>query len=85
MFVIDVSRLGVEAGYLQVFCESLLSQLEALPGDSRTAVGFITFDSSVHYYSLAETQAQPHQMVIVDIDGNVSQNLLMISIINYFF
>uniref|UniRef100_A0A0V0G5J3 Putative vesicle coat complex copii subunit sfb3 n=1 Tax=Triatoma dimidiata TaxID=72491 RepID=A0A0V0G5J3_TRIDM len=68
VFVIDVSRLGVEAGYLQVFCESLLSQLEALPGDSRTAVGFITFDSTVHYYSLAETQAQPHQMVIVDID-----------------
>jgi protein transport protein SEC24 len=46
-----------------------MSQLEALPGDSRTAVAFITFDSSVHFYSLAENQSQPHQMVVVDIDG----------------
>ncbi|KAK9503305.1 hypothetical protein O3M35_011905 [Rhynocoris fuscipes] len=68
VFVIDVSRLGVEAGYLKVFCDSLLSQLEALPGDGRTAVAFITFDSTVHYYSLAESQALPHQMVIADID-----------------
>uniref|UniRef100_A0A0A9X976 Protein transport protein Sec24A n=4 Tax=Lygus hesperus TaxID=30085 RepID=A0A0A9X976_LYGHE len=68
VFVIDVSRLGAEAGYLKSFCDCLLSQLEALPGDSRTSVGFITYDSNVHYYSLAETQTQPHQMVIVDID-----------------
>ncbi|XP_014251110.1 protein transport protein Sec24A [Cimex lectularius] len=68
VFVIDVSQLGVQSGYLQTFCECLLSQLEALPGDSRTSVAFITFDSTVHYYSLADTQAQPHQMVIVDID-----------------
>ncbi|BES93297.1 Sec23/Sec24 beta-sandwich domain [Nesidiocoris tenuis] len=68
VFVIDVSRIGAEAGYLKVFCDSLLSQLEALPGDSRTSVGFITFDSAVHFYSLAETHSQPHQMVVVDIE-----------------
>lgn len=68
VFVLDVSRLAVESGYLRVFCDCLLSQLEALPGDSRTSVAFITYDSTVHYYSLADTQAQPHQMVVVDID-----------------
>ncbi|KAL1139045.1 hypothetical protein AAG570_009106 [Ranatra chinensis] len=68
VFVIDISRLGAEAGYLKIFCETLLSQLDALPGDSRTAVAFITFDSSVHFYSLADIQSQPHQMVVVDID-----------------
>lgn len=69
VFVLDVSRIAVESGYIKVFCDCLLSQLEALPGDSRTSVAFVTYDSTVHYYSLADTQAQPHQMVVVDIDG----------------
>ncbi|XP_047005169.1 protein transport protein Sec24A [Schistocerca americana] len=68
LFVLDVSALAVESGYLQIFCETLLEELDKLPGDARTTVGFITFDSTIHFYSLAEGLSQPHQMIVVDTD-----------------
>ena len=39
-------------GYLQLVCKLLKENLEKMPGDSRTQIGFITFDSTVHFYSL---------------------------------
>lgn len=39
-------------GYLQLLCKLLKENLEKMPGDSRTQIGFITFDSTVHFYSL---------------------------------
>ena len=33
-------------------CETIANSLDKLPGDSRTMIGFITFNSSVHFYSL---------------------------------
>lgn len=75
-----MSRLGTECGYLEIVCQTLLEELENLPGDARTSVGFITYDSSVHFYSLAEGLSQPHQMVVVDIDGKIS--LIKISLVN---
>ncbi|XP_066991918.2 protein transport protein Sec24A [Anabrus simplex] len=68
LFVLDVSQLGVESGYLQLVCNILMDELERLPGDGRTQIGFITFDSSVHFYNLAEGLSQPQQMVVVDTD-----------------
>lgn len=68
LFLLDVSRLAVESGYLQLVCETILSELESLPGDGRTSVGFITYDSSVHFYSLAEGLSAPQQMVVMDIE-----------------
>lgn len=68
LFLFDVSRLGTESGYLEVVCSILLDELDNLPGDARTSIGFITYDSSVHFYSLADGLSQPHQMVVVDID-----------------
>jgi len=68
LFLLDVSRLGVECGYLRLFCDILLEELDKLPGDGRTQIGFITYDSSVHFYSLAEGLSQPQQMIVVDTD-----------------
>uniref|UniRef100_A0A1B6M3Q4 Uncharacterized protein n=1 Tax=Graphocephala atropunctata TaxID=36148 RepID=A0A1B6M3Q4_9HEMI len=68
VFVLDVSRLACECGYLDVVCRTLLAELDNVPGDARTSVAFITFDSAVHFYSLTEGQGQPHQLVVVDID-----------------
>lgn len=72
LFLLDVSRLAVESGYLQLVCETLLAELDRLPGDGRTSVGFITYDSAVHFYSLAEGLSVPQQMVVMDIDGDFS-------------
>ncbi|XP_065130703.2 protein transport protein Sec24B isoform X1 [Paramisgurnus dabryanus] len=68
LFVLDVSHNAVESGYLNVFCQSLLDNLEKLPGDTRTRVGFLTFDSTVHFYNLQEGLSQPQMLVVSDID-----------------
>ncbi|XP_054261293.1 protein transport protein Sec24A-like isoform X2 [Macrosteles quadrilineatus] len=80
VFVLDVSRLACESGYLKIVCATLRSELENIPGDARTSVAFITFDSAVHFYCLMDGQAQPHEMVVVDIDDMflpLPENLLV--------
>ncbi|NXW32127.1 SC24B protein, partial [Phaetusa simplex] len=68
LFVLDVSHNAVEAGYLTIVCESLLENLDKLPGDSRTRIGFITFDSTVQFYNLQEGLSQPQMLIVSDID-----------------
>ncbi|KAI4883383.1 hypothetical protein NFI96_024742, partial [Prochilodus magdalenae] len=68
LFVLDVSHNAVETGYLNVLCQSLLENLEKLPGDARTRVGFLTFDSTIHFYNLQEGLSQPQMLIVSDID-----------------
>ncbi|XP_031443126.1 protein transport protein Sec24B isoform X2 [Clupea harengus] len=68
LFVLDVSHNAVEGGYLNVFCQSLLENLDKLPGDTRSRVGFLTFDSTIHFYNLQEGLSQPQMLVVSDID-----------------
>ncbi|XP_037062986.1 protein transport protein Sec24B [Peromyscus leucopus] len=68
LFVLDVSHNAVEAGYLSVLCQSLLEHLDKLPGDSRTRIGFMTFDSTIHFYNLQEGLSQPQMLIVSDID-----------------
>nr|NVI77966.1 Sec24AB ortholog [Cucujiformia] len=67
LFLLDVSRLAVETGYLQAFCDVLKEELENLPGDARTQIGFITFNSALHFFSFADGLSQPHEMTVLDI------------------
>lgn len=68
LYLLDVSRLAIESGYLQSFCSVLSSELSSLPGDARMQIGFLAYNSCLHFYSLAEGLSQPHEMVILDID-----------------
>uniref|UniRef100_A0A8C6L1P5 SEC24 homolog A, COPII coat complex component n=1 Tax=Nothobranchius furzeri TaxID=105023 RepID=A0A8C6L1P5_NOTFU len=68
LFVLDVSHNAVETGFLSVFCQSVLDNIDALPGDSRTKVGFITFDSTIHFYNLQEGLSQPQMLIVSDIE-----------------
>eukprot|EP00079_Xenopus_tropicalis_P037900 XP_017951671.1 PREDICTED: protein transport protein Sec24B isoform X2 [Xenopus tropicalis] len=68
LFVLDVSYNAVESGYLKVFSQSLLDNLDKLRGDSRTKIGFITFDSTVHFYNLQEGLSQPQMLIVTDIE-----------------
>ncbi|CAN9514521.1 unnamed protein product [Ophioblennius macclurei] len=68
LFVLDVSHNAVESGYLKHFCHALLDNLDKLPGDTRTRVGFLTFDNTVHFYNLQEGLSQPQMLVVSDID-----------------
>lgn len=61
-----------------------------IPGDTRTNIGFITYDSSVHFYRIANGDGgQPKQLVISDISGkNYLTSLFFIDYfiyLNYFY
>uniref|UniRef100_A0A8C5QJD4 SEC24 homolog A, COPII coat complex component n=1 Tax=Leptobrachium leishanense TaxID=445787 RepID=A0A8C5QJD4_9ANUR len=68
LFMFDVSHNAVETGYLDTVCQTLLDNLDWLPGNTRTKIGFITFDSTIHFYSLQEGLSQPQMLVVSDID-----------------
>lgn len=52
-----------------MFCETLLDELDKLPGDARTHIGFIAFDRAVHFFNLAEGLSQPQLLTVSDVDG----------------
>jgi protein transport protein SEC24 len=68
LFLFDVSYTAMECGYLQLVTEVLLDKLEQLPGDQRTQIGFLTYNSSVHFYNLAEGLSQPQMLVVSDLE-----------------
>ncbi|XP_060621274.2 protein transport protein Sec24A isoform X1 [Anolis sagrei] len=80
LFVFDVSHNAIETGYLNTVCKTLLDNLEFLPGNTRTKIGFITFDSTIHFYSLQEGLSQPQMLIVSDIDDifiPMPENLLV--------
>jgi len=68
LFLLDVSRQALESGYLRNFCDILLDELDKLPGDSRTQVGFITYNRSLQFYMIPEGASQASQLIVGDID-----------------
>jgi protein transport protein SEC24 len=52
VFVIDVSATAVASGSVQIAVDTIREQLDNLPGAPRTRVGFLTYDSSIHFYNL---------------------------------
>ncbi|XP_077999051.1 protein transport protein Sec24A-like [Glandiceps talaboti] len=68
LFMFDVCFSAVESGYLSVACQVLMEELDKLPGDARTMIGFVTFDSTLHFYNLQEGLSRPSMMVVSDIE-----------------
>ncbi|XP_065366704.1 protein transport protein Sec24A isoform X2 [Calliphora vicina] len=68
LFLFDVSIIAQQCGYLESVCAMLSKHLDDMPGDARTQVGFIAYNSNVHFYSMAEGYNQPHEMTLLDID-----------------
>jgi hypothetical protein len=52
VFLIDVSAPSIESGLLHTTIETIKRHVMALPGDDRKMVGFITYDSALHFYKL---------------------------------
>ncbi|KAG6622779.1 protein transporter Sec24 [Phytophthora cinnamomi] len=68
MFVIDVSATAVASGSVQIAVDTIREQLDNLPGAPRTRVGFLTYDSTIHFYNLKSTLKAPQMMVVADLD-----------------
>ncbi|KAH7279438.1 hypothetical protein KP509_37G019900 [Ceratopteris richardii] len=67
-FLIDVSFSAIKTGMLQIAVDTIKSCLDKLPGYPRTQIGFLTFDSALHFYSLKSTLTQPQMMVVADLE-----------------
>ncbi|KAG8389294.1 hypothetical protein BUALT_Bualt02G0213900 [Buddleja alternifolia] len=67
-FLIDVSISAVQSGMLEVMAQTIKSCLDTLPGSTRTQIGFITYDSTIHFYNMKSSLLQPQMMVVSDLD-----------------
>lgn len=66
-FVLDVSAGAVGSGMLTSVAAAIKASLDDLPGRGRTKVGFITFDTGVHYYNLDPDLGNPQMLVVADL------------------
>ncbi|OVA02409.1 zinc finger protein [Macleaya cordata] len=76
-FLIDVSLSAVKCGMLEVVAKTIKSCLDELPGFPRTQIGFLTFDSTLHFYNMKasfslspdySSLTQPQMMIVSDLD-----------------
>ena len=65
-FVIDVSAVSAQSGMLRTACDAIKESLDDMASHPRTQIGFLTFDSSIHFYNLKSTLAAPQMMVVSD-------------------
>ena len=50
-------------------CSAIRQSLDSLPGKPRTQIGFITFDTAIHFYSLKASLNAPQMLVVSDTTG----------------
>ena len=62
-----------------MFCKCLLENLDCLPGDARTMVGILTYDSSLHFYNLNVSE-KLHGVITVSIVLQAHVNFLYVSL-----
>ncbi|KAL9670796.1 hypothetical protein QQ045_008354 [Rhodiola kirilowii] len=67
-FLIDVSVSAVRSGMIETVAQTIRSCLDELPGFPRTQIGFITYDSTIHFYNMKSSLTQPQMMVVSDLD-----------------
>ena len=63
MFVIDVSSAAIACGMLTAVVDGIKGALDELMANERTMIGFLTFDTSLHFYNLKAGLAQPQMLV----------------------
>lgn len=75
LYLLDVSHNAVNTGYLRTFCETLLECLDKIPGDARTQIGFITYNSCLHFYNLSDALSQPRMMIYPDLEAASDESI----------
>ncbi|KAJ8550173.1 hypothetical protein K7X08_033880 [Anisodus acutangulus] len=67
-FLINVSVSAVRSGVLEVVAQTIKSCLDNFPGFLRTQIGFITYDSTLHFYNMKSSLTQLQMMVMSDLE-----------------
>ena len=68
VFVIDVSSIAIRSGMVAVAAHTILNNLDQIANsDDRTKIGFIAFDSALHFFNLGPENIDPTILVVSDI------------------
>lgn len=68
-FIIDVSYAAVLSGMVQSAAKAIATILPLLPNlDGRTQIGFLCFDSSLHFFNLNPNNSSPQELVVSDLE-----------------
>lgn len=70
-FCIDVSAFSVQSGMLRTMCDAIMESLDQMSACPRTQIGFLTFDSTIHFYNMKSTLAAPQMMVVSDVTETI--------------
>ena len=70
LFVIDVTQKSVQSGMLDIFVSVLKDIInnDIFIGGPRTTIGFITYDSSIHVYTLNPALKSAQMIVLSDLE-----------------
>lgn len=68
VFLIDVSFAAASSGMLNSACQAIKACLKSLPGEDRTRIAIMTFDSSIQFYSFRPGASGPQMIVMGEID-----------------
>ena len=69
VFVIDVSYGAIQSGMVATAAQTILESLGSMPNHlNRTQVGFITVDTSVHYYCFDPSLDEPRMIIDADLE-----------------
>lgn len=66
LFVLEASYTAVASGLLRCVAATLAHTIDRLPGGERTQIGIITYDSTLHFYSLSGST--PQMIVVPEVD-----------------
>jgi len=71
-FLIDVSYTAVVSGMVRSVCNAIYQAIDKhLSTNKRTKIGFLTFDTALHYYNLRPSLSSPQMLVMPEIDNPV--------------
>ena len=56
VFVIDITSIAVRSGMIAIAAQTILKNLDKIANvDDRTKIGFIAYDSALHFFNLGVT------------------------------
>jgi protein transport protein SEC24 len=67
-FIFDVSGPAIQNGMLAIVSRAVRKCLDEMPGGDRTMIGFITYDTAVHYYLLKPGADYAQMLVVGDLN-----------------
>ncbi|MGH0139439.1 UNVERIFIED_CONTAM: hypothetical protein FKN15_070271 [Acipenser sinensis] len=72
IFMIDVSYSNIKSGLVRLICEELKTLLDKLPREEQAEksvikVGFVTYNTILHFYNVKSNLAQPQMLVVSDV------------------